>query len=79
MEPGVLRLSVGRCVLQCQRRLRIVRTMDESRRPWFKRVPWWLWIAFVVILVFSVVFALSARGPAVEEVSMAWTLLSARA
>lgn len=32
-------------------------------------MPWWLWVAFVVILVIAFALALGARGQAVDDVS----------
>lgn len=33
-------------------------------------MPWWLWVAFAVVIVVGVVLAVVARGQAVDEVSM---------
>jgi hypothetical protein len=46
---------------------------DDSQRPWFRRVPWFVWVLFAVALVLALVFALTARGQAVDDVSLGGT------
>ena len=42
----------------------------DTRRPWYRRAPWVLIVAAVIIVIIAALFAAFARGEAVDEVSM---------
>jgi len=44
--------------------------MSDEQRTGRKGIPWWIWIGLAVAVIVGLIFALTARGGAVEEVSL---------